>query len=79
MIDYGDLWHDPRGPQHQPGAAEEGVEFVKKAYADALDARIIAAARAAGMSEEQIAAILGRPSPEEAAAASARRWPFNNW
>lgn len=57
-----DDWHDPRGPDRgQPSAinAKLAVDLIYQWHAEAVVARTVEAARAAGLSEEMISLILG--------------------
>lgn len=62
-----DEWHDPRGPEPlRVGDGQTSIDLWKDGYRAALDERLreldelyVAAAQAAGLSDEQIAAVLG--------------------
>lgn len=59
-----DEWHDPRGPElasSRPNA-QDALDFVRRGFIQVLDERTEEIARAIGLTEAQIDAILGRTS-----------------
>ena len=59
-----DEWHDPRGPEHtisHPNG-DDALDFIRRGFIAALDARTEELGRQLGLTEEQIDGMLGRAS-----------------
>lgn len=57
-------WHDPRGPERSSSSpnAQDALDFIRRGFIAALDARTEALGRQMGLTEEQIDGMLGRAS-----------------
>ena len=64
-MNLADEWHDPRGPERSSSHpnGDDALDFIRRGFIAALDARTVELGRQLGLTEEQIDTMLvGRGS-----------------